>query len=120
MMRFIYLGLGCLMLALGIIGAFLPVMPSTIFLIFAAGFFARSSPRLEAWLLDHKQFGPTLKRWRDHRAISRRGKIAAWSGMALGYVLFLIGARPDGFWALFVLAIFLACAAIVWRHKTMD
>ena len=56
MRRWVYLACGLVFTALGIVGAFLPLMPTTIFLILAAGCFARSSPRLEAWLLDHAQF----------------------------------------------------------------
>lgn len=108
--RFAYLIAGFVLLALGIIGAFLPLMPTTIFVILAAGCFARSNRRVEDWLLNHKQFGPTIKAWRAEGAISRRGKTLATGGMALGYVLFLIGARPDLPLALFVLAVFGACA----------
>jgi len=110
MVRFGYLVAGFTLLALGIIGAFLPLMPTTIFVILAAGCFARSNRRIEAWLLNHRSFGPTIKAWRAEGAISRRGKTLACSGMALGYVLFLIGARPDLLLALFVLAVFGACA----------
>ncbi len=91
--RGLWLVLGLGFVALGIIGAFLPLMPTTIFLILAAGCFARSSTRLETWLLDHPRFGPGLRAWRASGAISRRGKTAASAGMALGYVFFWIGAR---------------------------
>ena len=112
-LRFAYLVAGFVLLALGIIGAFLPVMPTTIFIILAAGCFARSSERLEGWLLSHPRFGPTIKAWRAEGAISRRGKTLACSGMVLGYVLFLIGARPGLLVALFVLAVFVGCAWFV-------
>ena len=105
-LRFAYLLAGFALLGLGIIGAFLPLMPTTIFVILAAGCFARSSRRLEEWLLAHKQFGPLIKAWRTVGAIPRRGKVLASIGMILGYVPFLIGAKPDWPLALFVLAVF--------------
>ncbi|CAN5205846.1 YbaN family protein [soil metagenome] len=86
--------LGLICVGLGIIGAVLPLMPTTIFLILAAGCFARSSPRLEKWLLDHPRFGPTLRNWRAEGAISKPGKIAACSGIGVGYLLFFTGAHP--------------------------
>lgn len=113
MMRMLHLIAGLVMLTLGIIGAFLPLMPTTIFLILAAWCFARSSPRLEAWLLNHRQFGPTLRAWRESGAISRPAKIMACSGMSLGFALFWIGAQP-GLWLwLLVLLAMLACAGFV-------
>ncbi len=109
-LRFVYLIAGFVLLGLGIVGAFLPLMPTTIFIILAAGCFARSSARIEAWLLNDKRFGPMIKAWRAEGAIPRRGKVMASIGMVVGYVLFLIGARPDWPVALFVLAVFGACA----------
>jgi uncharacterized membrane protein YbaN (DUF454 family) len=112
-LRFAYVIAGFVLLGLGIIGAFLPLMPTTIFVILAAGCFARSSERIETWLLEHKRFGPTIKAWRAEGAIPRRGKVLAAIGMVVGYVLFLIGAQPNWMLALFVLAIFGGCAWFV-------
>jgi uncharacterized membrane protein YbaN (DUF454 family) len=86
--------LGCLFVALGFIGAVLPLMPTTVFLIAAAWAFGRSSPRLERWLLNHPKFGPMLVAWRESGAIPRRGKIAACCGIAFGFVMFLVTSNP--------------------------
>lgn len=109
-LRIAWLAAGFLCVGLGFIGALVPLMPTTIFLILAAGCFARSSPRLETWLLDHPRFGPSLRMWREQRAISRAGKIAACSGMALGYALFMLGAHPPASVALGI-ALALSCCA---------
>ncbi|MEJ1965014.1 MAG: YbaN family protein [Gammaproteobacteria bacterium] len=112
-MRLVYGLCGLLMLALGIVGAFLPVMPTTIFLILAVGCFSRSSPRLEQWLLQHPRFGPPLRQWFEQGAISRRGKVYAALGMALGFAIFWWEAHPSlGLW-IGVAAFFAACAAYV-------
>ena len=65
-----YRALGVLSVALGAIGAVLPLLPTTPFLILAAYFFARSHPEWEAKLLAHPKWGPAILAWRDHRAIS--------------------------------------------------
>jgi uncharacterized protein len=106
-----FLVLGVLMLTLGIIGVFLPVMPTTIFLILAAWFFGRSSPQLEAWMYDHQRFGPTLRQWREQGAVPVRAKLMAVSGIASGYGLFWFGSRPTPFVAILV-ALFMLSAAI--------
>ena len=105
-----WLVLGFLCVGLGIIGAFVPLMPTTIFIILAAGCFARSSPRLENWLLDHPKFGPTLRAWRAHRAVPRRAKIAACVGMATGYGIFFVLVRPGLWLGAGGAVVFLMCA----------
>lgn len=114
--RVAYLLAGFVLLGLGIIGAFLPLMPTTIFIILAAGCFARSSARVEAWLLANRRFGPMILAWRAERAIPRRAKIMASIGMAAGYAVFLAGARPGLWLGLFVLAFFVASAWYVWSR----
>ena len=107
-MRFVYFGLGMFLLALGIIGAFLPVMPTTIFVILAAGCFANSSPKFEAYILDHPKFGPAVKSWRLDRSMSVRAKVAATSGMLFGaLVIALTRMRIEGqvsCWALILVS----------------
>jgi uncharacterized membrane protein YbaN (DUF454 family) len=73
--RWVWLVLGLICVALGFIGAVVPLMPTTVFLIMAAACFAKSSPKLEAWLLDHPRFGPTLRAWRRDRAIPPAAKL---------------------------------------------
>lgn len=75
--RWLWLGLGHAALILGIIGAFLPLLPTTPFLIFAAACYSRGSVRLEAWLLSHPRLGPPLQAWRRSGAIAPRVKIVA-------------------------------------------
>ena len=105
-----WLLLGLLCVGLGLIGAVVPLMPTTIFLILAAACFARSSPRLEVWLLDHPRFGPALRAWRAGGAIPARARRAAYAGIALGYTLFLLGARPRPAVALIVATAMAGCA----------
>lgn len=94
-MRWLWFASGWLMLALGAIGALLPVMPTTIFLILAVACFARSSPKFERRLLAHPRYGPALRLWREQGAVTRNGKCLASAGVALGFALFCWGAHPS-------------------------
>jgi len=109
-MRYIFLCLGWFFVALGVVGAFLPVLPTTPFLLLAVACFARSSPKLEAWLMNHKTFGPPLKNWRERGAISRRAKITAISLMALSYAVFWFGSHPSAWLAALVAALMIGPA----------
>jgi uncharacterized membrane protein YbaN (DUF454 family) len=93
-MRHLYLALGLTFVAIGFVGAFLPVLPTTPFLILAAACFARSSPQLESRLLAHPRFGPSLRAWREHNAIPWKAKLAALAGMTVGFTVFWIGSNP--------------------------
>jgi uncharacterized protein len=120
-MRVVYFCMGCVLVALGVIGMVMPLMPGAVFLIAAVWCFARSSPRLEAWLLNHPQFGKTLRDWRSDGAISRPAKIMACAGMTFGFVAFWFSAHPSLLLAAGVAALLLACAGyVVSRPSIVD
>ncbi|WP_316862402.1 YbaN family protein [uncultured Cohaesibacter sp.] len=109
----LYLLWGLLLVGVGIVGAFLPLLPSTIFFILAAYCFARSSPRLERWVLEHRIFGPPVVAWKEHRAIPRKAKYLAFAGMMFGFVSFVLMAKPEIWLFLLVALFFLSCAIYV-------
>ncbi len=69
--------LGHFFLVLGIIGAFLPVLPTTPFLLLAAYCYSKSNDKLHQWILNHKYFGPSIKNWHEHGIISKKAKALA-------------------------------------------
>jgi len=85
--RYALMGLGLTSLGLGVVGIFLPVMPSTVFFIIALWSFSKSSVRMHQWLYTHEHFGPTLQAWHHHRLIPKRAKYLAVSCMALSVVI---------------------------------
>ncbi len=81
-------------LLLGLIGIFVPGLPTVPFLLVAAWAGGRGWPRLERWLLDHPRHGPPIRRWRDHRAVPRRAKWAATTMMLLSTALIAASSAP--------------------------
>jgi uncharacterized membrane protein YbaN (DUF454 family) len=81
--RVALLGLGTLFVLLGLIGAFLPLLPTTPFLLLAAACYARASTRFYNWLLNNRTFGPLIREWRAHRSLPWRVKVTAIAMMSL-------------------------------------
>ena len=108
--------IGCLMVVIGAIGVALPLLPTTPFLLIAAACFARSSPRLEAWLLSHRRFGPLLAAWRERGAIQRSGKLLSTVGMAFGFYAFYRGSQPGPLLMVIVAAVFVSIGIYVWSR----
>ena len=96
--QLLWMGLGLLFVGIGFFGLFVPLLPTTDFLLLALPCFARSSPRLEAWLLNHPRFGPSLRSWQRDRAVPRAAKVLACLGMGTGYAVFWLHVRPG--WAI--------------------
>lgn len=85
--RILYLLLGWLSLITGIIGIFLPLLPTTPLVLLAAWCFSKSSERFHTWLLEHKFFGPIVKDWQSSDGIPRQARnraiIFMWLGMGI-------------------------------------
>lgn len=112
--RVLWQALGFTSVALGVIGAFLPILPTVPFLILAAFAFSRSNPAWEAKLLNHPRYGPTLRAWREKGIISRTGKRAATAAFALSIALgFLFTSLP---WSLIAPAIAVLCLSWIWTR----
>lgn len=75
--RFWYLAGGHLSVALAILGVFLPLLPTTPFLLLAAACYARGSAHFYNWLLNNRTFGPIIVNWRLHRSVALRHKVMA-------------------------------------------
>lgn len=82
-MRFVWLVSGLLLVGIGMIGVVVPGLPSTVFFIGAAACFARSSPRLEAWLLNLPRIGPLIRDYRAGLGLRRPLKILICTIIAL-------------------------------------
>ena len=94
-LRYLLLAFAGVCVALGVIGIFVPGLPTTVFILMAGWAAARSSPRFSAWLESHRVFGPMLKNWRETRSVSRRAKWSATVTMTLcAAILFLTAHKP--------------------------
>jgi uncharacterized membrane protein YbaN (DUF454 family) len=101
--------------ALGIAGVFVPILPTTPFLLVAAWAAGKGWPQFEAWLVAHPRLGPPIQRWRDHRAVPRSAKWAAVASMLLSAALLWWSAASLAI-QLGVTLFLLAVAAWLWRR----
>jgi uncharacterized protein len=113
--RWLFLALALLSLALGVIGIFLPVLPTVPFILLSAWAAARSSPRLLAWMENHTAFGPMLTEWRRGGVVRRRAKWAATAVMSASAALMLV-VVPMRWMALLAIGC-MACVLVwLWRR----
>jgi uncharacterized membrane protein YbaN (DUF454 family) len=86
----LYFIIGWIFFGTGVAGAFLPVLPTTPFMLLALWMFSKSSDRFHYWLYNHRVFGPPLQRWHQYHVIPWSAKLAAIGMMAISFVLMLI------------------------------
>ena len=108
-------GLAVLSLALGFLGLFLPVLPTTPFILLAAWAAARSSPRLLAWLENHRLFGHMQRDWRQGGVVSRKAKWGATTVMSIS-ALFLFFTVSKWWAAGFAIACMGTVLIWLWRR----
>lgn len=109
-MKWFWLIGGLFFTGLAFVGVVLPLIPTTPFLLLAAFCFARSSERLNAWIHNHRLFGPMLTNWNRYGAISRRAKLTAGACLiATPIISFLVGAP---LWTIGVQIPILACSGL--------
>lgn len=113
-MKSFYIVAGVVALLLGILGIFLPLLPTTPFLLLASWCFARGSSRLHGWLLSHRVFGEYLRNFEAGRGIPLKAKIVAtimlWSSLLLGM------GRFEGLLVPALLGLLGACVSFyMWR-----
>ena len=100
-------------LGVGIVGVFVPGLPTTVFILVAAYAASRGSERLHRHLVTHPRFGPMIHDWHLHRAVSRRAKWAATWTMLFSAVILLALMRWTGSHRWWMVALPMACMAVV-------
>jgi len=116
--RYLLQGIGWLSVALGVIGIFLPVLPTTPFLLLAAACFARSSPRFYHWLVDHPRLGPWIGGYLNGEGIPLKGKVYAIGLMwiSIGFSCWLV----PMVWARGIMGVSAVLVTVyILRQKTM-
>ena len=102
-------------LGLGVLGIFLPLLPTTPFVLLAAACYARGSERFHQWLLANRTFGPMVYEWERHRSLPYRTKVTAIVLMSLTMgisIVFFV--RPP--WLKIVLALF-GIGLAIWMYR---
>ncbi|TDI81060.1 MAG: DUF454 domain-containing protein [Caldithrix sp.] len=113
--RYLYLISGFLLVVIGVIGIFLPILPTTIFLILASACFVKSSPQANEWLRNHKILGTYIKNYQDKSGLTIKAKVF---NVALLWIMILSSAY---FFTeeLFIKLLLLAIAIGVTIHLLM-
>lgn len=118
--RVLFATLGIVFFAAGVIGVFLPVLPTTPFMLLALWAFSNSSQKLHDYIWHHKRYGPMVQAWKKHGAIPLRAKISAILVMSLSavFVIFFSGAPLYG--VVSALALMMVGAVFILTRPTLQ
>ena len=94
-MRWALLGFGWAIIGLGIVGIFLPGLPTTVFLLIAFWAFSKSSLRFHTWLWNHPRFGPPVRDWHNHQVIPLKAKLLAVMMMSVSLIYIVVFVAED-------------------------
>lgn len=119
LVRALFIGCGVIALLVGVVGIFLPVLPTTPFVLVAAACFARSSVRMHDWLLSHRIAGPIIRAWHEHRSMPPGIKPWAFVLMGLSFGLSLLA--MESLWHQIMLVLLaMVLAFFLWRVPVRD
>lgn len=111
--RRLYLLLGWSFFGLGAVGAVVPGLPTTLFMLLALWAFSKSSQRFHDWLYAHPNFGPPLRQWRNYRVIPLKAKLLAVTMMALSFMYLFFFTTMNGWILLLIALVMLYGAAFI-------
>ncbi len=118
-MKILFTIIGIISLGLGIIGAFLPLLPTTPFVLLSAVLFAKSSDKLHQWLLNHKIFGRIITNFRDKKEIPVKAKIISIGSMWIMNTFSIFFILKDKLWLQILLgAITIGVTIYILSFKT--
>ncbi len=118
-MRFLLTILGLISLGLGILGAFLPVLPTTPLLLLAAALFLRGNKGLYEWLMNHPKLGPYISNFMEHKAIPLRVKIVAVSLLWLTLINCAIFVAEHWLFRTFFIALAIGVTIHILSYRTL-
>ena len=119
-MKILLTALGLLSLGLGVLGIFLPVLPTTPLLLLAAALFLRGNRNLYDWLMDHPELGPYIRNFMEHKAIPLRVKVISVSLVWITLINCAIFVAEHWAFRLFFILLATAITVHILSYKTIS
>ena len=118
--QYTYISLGWISFVIGVLGIFLPLLPTVIFWIIAVWLWTKGSSKLVDKVYQHPKFGSQIKLFMQHGIVSRKGKIAAVSSMALSYLLIQLLLRPTFLTGLIIAVTLFLVSLWLWSRPEIE